>query len=92
MSFPSNPHQGRPDFLDRLQRAVALHQQGRLGDAEQLYRDVLAGSPDQFDALHLLGVIRIQSGQHREGADLIRRALRVIPIRHRRNSISASRS
>lgn len=62
-----------------LQRAVQLHQQGRLDQAEDLYRQVLAGTPDQFDALHLLGVIARQRGRAREAVDLIEAALRVDP-------------
>jgi hypothetical protein len=41
-----------------LKEAVALHQGGRLDEAAARYRQVLAISPRQFDALHLLGVIR----------------------------------
>jgi len=56
-----------------------LHQQGRLAEAEQSYLRVLAIEPQQFDALQLLGAIKIQQGRHAEGADLIERALRINP-------------
>ncbi len=45
-----------------LQQAVALHQQGPLAQAQDLYRQVLAFDPRQFDALHLLGVTLRQTG------------------------------
>src|SRR5262245_12431115 len=79
MSLP--PHQARslPDLAAILRNAVALHQQGHLADAESLYLQALTVAPEQFDALQLLGAIRIQQGRHAEGADLIRRALRVNP-------------
>jgi predicted TPR repeat methyltransferase len=60
-----------------LQQAVQLHQQGRLDDAQQLYRQVLGIDARQFDALHLLGVIARQRGQAREAAELIEAALQV---------------
>jgi hypothetical protein len=37
----------------RLQTAVQLHGEGRLHEAETLYREVLAVAPEQPDALHL---------------------------------------
>lgn len=38
-------------------RAFAAHQQGRLPDAAQGYREVLRLAPTHTDALHLLGVL-----------------------------------
>ena len=61
----------------RLDQAIALHQQGRFAQAESLYRDVLRKAPDQFDALHLLGVLEAQKGRHEAAAGLIRKALAV---------------
>ena len=40
-----------------LAEALAAHRQGRLAEAEALYRRILALVPQHFDALHLLGVI-----------------------------------
>jgi predicted TPR repeat methyltransferase len=56
---------------------VALHQQGRLEQARELYAQVLAASPRQFDALHLSGVIARQQGDPARAVDLIRAALQV---------------
>ena len=39
-----------------MQEAVALHQQGRLREAEKLYARVQKASPENFDTLHLLGL------------------------------------
>ncbi|MRW91584.1 tetratricopeptide repeat protein [Duganella sp. FT80W] len=60
-----------------LQQAVELHQQGRLQPAQALYRQVLELDPRRFDALHLLGVIARQQGDHAIAIDLISRALAV---------------
>ena len=42
--------------------AVQHHQAGRLAQAEQFYRAILANQPNHPDALHLLGVIANQGG------------------------------
>ncbi|MCC6467258.1 MAG: tetratricopeptide repeat protein [Alphaproteobacteria bacterium] len=62
-----------------MRRAIAAHQAGRLGEADRFYRAVLAAKPDQFDALHLLGVIASQRGQYAEADRLIGQALAVNP-------------
>src|SRR5437660_1372057 len=56
-------------------QALALHQRGQLGEAERLYRQVLARHPDHPDALNLLGVLALQTGRNEEAIDLIARAL-----------------
>ncbi len=60
-------------------RAVALHRSGRLGEAEQLYLDVLAGAPRDFTARHLLGVVRAQQGRREEALAEIGAALAIRP-------------
>ena len=45
-----------------LVQALALHQAGRLAEAEKIYGQILAIDPDQFDARHLLGFIFHQRG------------------------------
>jgi len=56
-------------------QAVALHQQGKLADAEKLYRQILAIDPKIFPALYLLGVLRLEQGDSAEAISLIERAL-----------------
>jgi tetratricopeptide (TPR) repeat protein len=63
----------------RLQQALALHQQGRLIAAEQGYREVLQAEPNHFDAMHLLGVLAMQTGQAENGVELITRAVALNP-------------
>ncbi len=67
------------DVSDLLGQAVRLHRQGRLEQAQALYRRVLALDPRQFDALHLLGVIERQRGAPARAVELIEEALRVDP-------------
>lgn len=58
-----------------LQRALASHQQGRLAEADALYREILAQDPEHFDALHLSGVIAYQQGRYDAAVASIGRAL-----------------
>jgi tetratricopeptide (TPR) repeat protein len=60
-------------------RAFAAHRDGRLDDAERGYRATLDSNPVHVDALHLLGVLRHQQGQHAEAAALVRRAVNLRP-------------
>jgi predicted O-linked N-acetylglucosamine transferase (SPINDLY family) len=58
-----------------LREAVALHNRGRLQEAEEIYRAVLKAAPEQSDALHLLGILAAQRGDSAGAAELIGRAL-----------------
>lgn len=62
-------------MVDLFNRALPLHQSGRLAEAAALYGQVLAIDPGNFDALHLLGVIDVDSGHAEQGAALIAQAL-----------------
>jgi tetratricopeptide (TPR) repeat protein len=62
-----------------LQDALSLHQQGRLREAEKLYTRALKAAPDNFDAFHLLGLIKAQSGQLGEAHRLMSAAIRINP-------------
>ncbi len=62
-----------------LQRAITLHTQGKLGEAQQLYHQVLRSAPGDFDALHMLGVIALQTGQPEQAVKLIGQALPMRP-------------
>jgi tetratricopeptide (TPR) repeat protein len=62
-----------------IQEALALHQQGRLEEAERLYTRALKAQRDNFDALHLLGVLNHQRGKPGEAYRLINAALKVQP-------------
>jgi len=62
----------KPSDFDQ---GLALHQQGRLAEAEPLYRRVLRTAPTHFDALHLLGVLYGQTDRFDEALALLNRAL-----------------
>ena len=60
-------------------RAIECHRTGQLPQAAALYADVLAAKPDHFDALHMLGVIKLQHGELGEALRLMSRALQTQP-------------
>ncbi|MCS6851376.1 MAG: tetratricopeptide repeat protein [Gemmataceae bacterium] len=60
-------------------RAVELHKQGKLDEAELIYRQTLDDNPDNADALHLLGVIAHQRGQAEKAVRFMRRAVALKP-------------
>ena len=66
-----------PSIKEMLGEALGHHQAGRLEEAEQLYRQILAIDPRHADALHLLGMIEFQVGRLEAAADLIRRAIAI---------------
>jgi tetratricopeptide (TPR) repeat protein len=70
------PPSGNAALVDMLRRATAHHQRGQLHEAEALYRQVLATQPDNFDALHLCGVLVHQRGDAPQALKLIARALK----------------
>jgi Flp pilus assembly protein TadD len=58
-------------------RAEALHQVGRLAEAEKIYGQILKVQPNHADSLHLLGVIYSQQGDHAAGLRQINLSLKV---------------
>jgi hypothetical protein len=62
-----------------LADAVAHQRAGRLGDAEGLYRRILAVAPNHPDALHLLGLVAHDIGRQDAALDLVTRAIGIAP-------------
>ena len=58
-----------------MQLATEHHLAGRTIESETVCREILQGDPQHFDALYLLGIIRLQAGRHEEAIELIRSAL-----------------
>jgi predicted O-linked N-acetylglucosamine transferase (SPINDLY family) len=79
MERPPNTPSG--PLADRFRQAGWRHRTGDLVGAEPGYRAVLAEAPDHFDALHLLGVLLLQTGRRDEALPLLRRALALQPGR-----------
>ena len=73
------PSAGSSDPRATLAKGLAAHQAGNLAAAESLYKRVLRADPDDFDALHWLGVVEAQRGRHDAAVRLLGRALTVNP-------------
>jgi tetratricopeptide (TPR) repeat protein len=66
---------------DLLAQAKAAEQQGKTGEAIQLYRDYLREHPNEFTALYSLGALLLRSGQAREALEPLLKAKEVAPTR-----------
>ena len=62
-----------------LNNAVRLHEQGRLDEAEAMYRQLLEISPEHTDVLHLLGMLALQRKSFDSAIDLLYKAVRLAP-------------
>lgn len=62
-----------------LRQALALHERGQLAQAQDLYIQVLRARPDDYDALHLLGVIACQLNDPARSLRLIDQAIALNP-------------
>ena len=59
----------------KFNQGIALHQQGKLAEAERIYGEVLRQQPNHFDALHMLGIIAAQTRRTERGVELISKAI-----------------
>jgi tetratricopeptide (TPR) repeat protein len=62
-----------------FQSGVRLHGSGRLQEAEQVYRQILAAAPGHAESLHMLGVIALQCGQPQPALSCIEQAIAIKP-------------
>ena len=70
---------GQMTLEQQFQSGVSHHQAGRLAEAEQIYRQVLAQQPEHAVALHLLGVVLRNKGRLDEAIASYQRAIRLQP-------------
>ena len=68
MSQPTDP---------LFQQARSFHSQGRLDEAETLYRQLIAAQPMAAGPRHMLGVLRVQQGRNDEALELVGAALKL---------------
>ncbi len=65
--------------MNLLEKAIQHHGAGELGEAERLFRGVLAGDPDHAQASLHLGVIALESGRLDEALEWLTRAAALAP-------------
>jgi tetratricopeptide (TPR) repeat protein len=64
---------------EALEIALAHQQAGRLAQAEQICRQIVAVEPNHADGWHLLGVISLSKGETERAIDSLRRAVAANP-------------
>ena len=69
------PVQTESSTSARFDAALAAHMAGRLAEARDGYRALLADDPDDAACLHLSGLIAVQTGSPETAVPLIRRAM-----------------
>jgi len=62
---------GSMSARDLVQQGAHAHDHGRYAEAERCYRQALQLDPGHPDALHLLGVLAYQAGEHGAAEELI---------------------
>jgi protein O-GlcNAc transferase len=73
----TDPGSQRNDVAALFDQAVALFRNGRLAQAKRIARRILADQPKHDQALHLLGVVSSQQGNHSEGLQFIDAAMQI---------------
>ncbi len=68
-----------PEIAQAFEQAVNLYRQGRLDEAEKIATRILKSLPGSFDALHLLGIVKLQRGKPGAALGLIEKALEAQP-------------
>ena len=64
---------------EMLARGLEYHQAGRLAEAEGIYRQILASSPNQAQAWHLLGALAYQRGNLAQAIEYTEHAVALKP-------------
>ena len=67
------------DHAAMLQTALTLHKQGRLDEAEALYREILLLQPRHFDALQLLATLSLQNKNFLAAVELFEQVVTINP-------------
>ena len=77
MSFSLPYHPGSLDL--ELDRALEYHNTGKFQHAKLIYQNIVGRNSYHADALHLLGVLTHQTGDHHRAVELIKKAIRINP-------------
>ncbi|HZD53913.1 MAG TPA: sulfotransferase [Woeseiaceae bacterium] len=72
-SFALNPERGQ------LALAAEHHKEGRLEEAERIYRRIIRANPKNADAIRMLGRVALSAKRNADAERLFRRAMRLAP-------------
>jgi predicted TPR repeat methyltransferase len=62
-----------------IHEAIAHHQRGEVAKAESIYVELLKRNPNDADALHYLGVLRMAQGRRTDAVELVKQSVEVAP-------------
>ncbi len=68
-----------PTIKDKLKRAIIAHKEGKIKEAESLYKAVLQKYPKQPDANHNLGLLAVSVNRYKEALPFFKTALETNP-------------
>ena len=76
--MPSSPlPTGKPLNIPQTHaQALEFHRAGKLAEADKLYTAILAVRPDNFDALHMGGLVKLAQGHAAEALRLVAAAMK----------------
>ncbi len=66
-------------LADQAQRALDLLRNGHLSQAESICQHIITSHPEYFHALHLLGIVALQRGDHANAAECLSAAVAADP-------------
>lgn len=67
------------DVKEKIETALKLHKAGNLSEAEKFYKEVLSMSPNDGNALNLLGYLKIQNNEFKEAIHYLVNAVKLHP-------------
>lgn len=67
------------EHLERMNRARDLQLEGKLSEARDAYLELLREDPEDANALHLLGMLCHQVGEHQQAITMIEKAIALLP-------------
>ncbi len=70
----------KPSIREQLHCAFSHFQQNQFIESETISRNILAHAPDQFDALHLLGLVKFQTKDYENALTFLSKARTLNPL------------
>ena len=64
-------------FDNMLQKALTLHQQGQLDEAEIIYREILETAPKNAKVMHFLAMIAVTKGAYETAISILYKAIEI---------------
>ena len=65
------------NIKEKLEEAIALHLDGQVRQAEQIYKQILRINSQDAEVLHLLGVVALQAKKYEVAVELIKHAIKI---------------